>query len=369
MDNSSPQLTGVKPTGSSSPQNAEVKPTGNSLPLLQLKNIDVTFFKGKGLFRPKQEIKVLSGVNLEIYPGEVLALVGESGGGKTTVGNVITCLVKPSAGEKIFNGENVLAMTNEKLNEYRKNVQLVQQDSYAALNPSRTVRQSLTDPIIIRKVAPNRKAAEIRVKELLETVELKPIDMYIDKYPHQLSGGQRQRVLMARAISLNPKLIIADEPVSMIDVSLRISVLNLMSRLNAELGIAFLYITHDLATARYISRNGRICVLYLGKVVEIGPVLNVIDQPAHPYLQALLSAVPVPDPVIAAKRKRFPLKSFDMPSILTPPPGCRFHTRCPYAQPQCETDECPLTEFNGRLTACIRAGEIPDYSKYEEEII
>ena len=333
----------------------------NATPLLSLKGLDVTFTKRSGFFQPKQMIKVLSDVSLDIYPGEVLALVGESGGGKTTVGNVITGLVTPSAGEMVYNGENVLAMSREQFADYRKNVQMVQQDSYAALNPSRTIRQSLTDPIIIRKVVRGRKEAEDRVRELLEIVELKPVGMYIDKYPHQLSGGQRQRVLMARAISLNPKLIIADEPVSMIDVSLRISVLNLMSKLNAELGIAFLYITHDLATARYISRNGRLCVLYLGKVAEIGPVLNVIDQPAHPYLQALLSAVPVPDPVVAANRRRFPLKSFDMPSILTPPSGCRFHTRCPYAQPRCETDECRLAEYNGRMTACIRAGEIPAF--------
>ena len=333
----------------------------NQTPLLSLKNIDVTFTKRRGLFGPKQSIKVLAGVSLDIYPGEVLALVGESGGGKTTVGNVITGLVRPVAGEMLYNGENVLKLTKEQFNAYRNNVQLVQQDSYAALNPARTIRQSLTDPIMLRKVERNKKAAELRVCELLETVELRPVELYIDKYPHQLSGGQRQRVLMARAISLGPKLIIADEPVSMIDVSLRIAVLNLMSRLNAEMGIAFLYITHDLATARYISRNGRICVLYLGKVVETGPVTNVINRPSHPYLQALLSAVPVPDPEVAEKRRRFPLKSFDMPSILEPPPGCRFHTRCPYAEPRCESDECAPYSYDGRMTTCVRAGEIPSF--------
>ena len=330
-------------------------------PLLSLKGIDVTFIRGHGLFKPKQNIRVLSDISLDIFPGEVLALVGESGGGKTTIGNVITGLVKPSAGQMLYEGENVLSLSNRQFNEYRKNVQLVQQDSYAALNPSHTIGKSLSFPLLIRKVVNGKKAANARIRELLEMVELRPADLYMDKYPHQLSGGQRQRVLLARAISMRPKLIIADEPVSMIDVSLRISVLNLMSRLNEELGIAFLYITHDLATARYISRNGRLSVLYLGKVIETGRITSLIERPAHPYLRALLSAVPIPDPVIAANRKRFPLKSVEMPSITAPPPGCRFHTRCPYADERCDKEDCALYEFDGRQTSCIRANELAAY--------
>jgi peptide/nickel transport system ATP-binding protein len=334
---------------------------GKGSPLLSLQGIDVTFMKSRGIFKPKQLIKVLEGINLDIYSGEVLALVGESGGGKTTVGNVITGLVRPSAGRMLFNGEDVLGMRGGGFHEYRSGVQIVQQDSYAALNPSRTIFHSLRDPILRHKKARDSREARKVISELLETVELKPVELFLDKYPHQLSGGQRQRVLMVRAISLGPKLIIADEPVSMIDVSLRLSILNLMTRLNRNLGIAFLYITHDLATARYISRNGRLCVLYLGKIVESGPVRTLIETPAHPYLQALLLAVPVPDPELAAHRRKLQHTSIDMPSIVSPPQGCRFHTRCSYAKEECSRASCELYEYNGRLTACVRAGEIPEF--------
>jgi peptide/nickel transport system ATP-binding protein len=330
-------------------------------PLLSLRDIDVTFTKAHGIFQPRQAIKVLKGINLDIYPGEVVALVGESGGGKTTVGNVITALVRPSAGRMLFNGEDVLDMPAKRFREYRAGVQIVQQDSYAALNPSRTIFHSLCDPILKHKKARNSREARQVISQLLETVELRPVELFLDKYPHQLSGGQRQRVLMVRAISLGPRLIIADEPVSMIDVSLRISILNLMTRLNRELGIAFLYITHDLATARYISRNGRLCVLYLGKIVESGPVRTLIETPAHPYLQALLLAVPVPDPEIAAQRRKLQHTSMEMPSIISPPSGCGFHTRCPYAKEECSKAACDLYEYNGRWTACIRAKDIPDF--------
>ncbi len=331
-------------------------------PLLSLSHINVTFYKSQGFMKPKQAITVLHDISLDIYPGEVLALVGESGGGKTTIGNVITGLVEPSAGQMFFDGKDVLQLSNSQFQLYRDNVQIVQQDSYAALNPARTIFQSLSAPILIKKKVKNKEEARKRVAELLEMVELRPVEQFMNKYPHQMSGGQRQRVLMARAISLSPRLIIADEPVSMIDVSLRISVLNLMSRLNKELGIAFLYITHDLATARYISRNGRLCVLYLGEIVETGPVRRVIETPAHPYLQALLSAVPVPDPELAANRRKFELISVEMPSIVNPPSGCRFHTRCPYAVAACSEQSCTLTEYDGRFTSCIRASDIPAFS-------
>jgi peptide/nickel transport system ATP-binding protein len=331
-------------------------------PLLSLRDIEVTFTKAHGIFQPKQASKVLRGINLDIYPGEVLALVGESGGGKTTVGNVITALVRPSAGKLLFNGEDVLAMPVKRFREYRTGVQIVQQDSYAALNPSRTIFHSLCDPILKHKKAHNTREARKIISKLLETVELRPVELFLDKYPHQLSGGQRQRVLMVRAISLEPRLIIADEPVSMIDVSLRISILNLMTRLNRELGIAFLYITHDLATARYISRNGRLCVLYLGKIVESGPVRALIETPAHPYLRALLLAVPVPDPEIAAQRRKLQHTSIEMPISISPPSGCCFHTRCPYAQEECSKTACELYEYKGRWTACVRANDIPDFT-------
>jgi peptide/nickel transport system ATP-binding protein len=335
--------------------------TNKGTPLLSLRGIDVTFTKAHGIFQPKQIIKVLKGIDLDIYPGEVVALVGESGGGKTTVGNVITALVHPSAGQMFFNGEDVLSMPAKRFREYRTGIQIVQQDSYAALNPSRTIFHSLCDPILKHKKARNPSEARQVISKLLGTVELRPVELFLDKYPHQLSGGQRQRVLMVRAISLGPRLIIADEPVSMIDVSLRVSILNLMTRLNRELGIAFLYITHDLATARYISRDGRLCVLYLGKIVESGPVRTLIGDPSHPYLQALLLAVPVPDPEIAAQRRKLRHVSAEMPNIVSPPSGCGFHPRCPYANEECLTATCELYKYKGRWTACIRAKDIPDF--------
>ncbi len=252
-------------------------------------------------------------------------------------------------------------MNKSEFEEYRRSVQLVQQDSYAALNPARTIYQSLSAPILEKKAGEkNRKEAHDRVCELLTTVQLTPPEQYLEKYPHQLSGGQRQRVLMARAISLNPKLIVADEPISMIDVSLRMSILKLMSSLNKRLGIAFVYITHDLATARLIARNGRLAVMYLGKIVEQGNMAEVLSNPRHPYLQALLTAVPIPDVRIAKAKRELPLKkSLEMPSITNPPAGCAFHPRCPYGDETCESKEPALESQQNRLIACHKVGKVP----------
>lgn len=334
-------------------------------PLVELRNMDVTFYKSTGL-KKRQPIKVLSDISLKIGSGEVLAMVGESGGGKTTIGNVIAGLVKPSGGEVLFEGVPLNKMTKEQFRNYRKNVQMVQQDSYAALNPARTIYQSLAAPILKSKSVKNKRELFDRIKQLLEFVELKPFTQFINKYPHQLSGGQRQRILLARAISLSPKLIIADEPVSMVDVSLRISILNLMSKLNKELGISFLYITHDLATARYIGREGSIGVLYLGELVELGSVTKVLEDPKHPYLQALLTAVPVPDPDLSKVRKKLQLKDVEMPSIINPPTGCRFHTRCIYADDSCAKATPKLAHVDGRYIACHKSLEIPKFSLVDD---
>lgn len=331
-------------------------------PLMELKNVDVYFYKRNGLFKPPIGIGAAVDINMAIQPGEITALVGESGGGKTTIGNVITGLLKPTNGEVLFQGKNICKMTRAEYREYRYSVQLVQQDSYAALNPVRTIEHSLTGPIMFRKIAKNHKEAVEKAKEALLRVELSPPEMFLKKYPHQLSGGQRQRILMARAILMGPKIIVADEPVSMIDVSLRIAILSLMERLNRELNIAFLYITHDLATARYIAKNGNLTVLYLGKIVESGKADKVIAKPAHPYLQALLTAVPVPDPDIEDKKGDLPLKSMDMPSVANPPSGCRFHPRCLYADEKCNTEEPKLSYFNDRLCACHNVATIPEWS-------
>lgn len=322
--------------------------------LMSIQNIDIAFSKKKSVFSSSQPIRVIRDFSLDIHEGEIIALVGESGCGKTTLGKAICGLYKPAKGEIRYGGKNIWKQSRSEYEEYRQSVQMVQQDSYAALNPVRNIYQSLSGPLLEKRICKNNTEARTRVAELLKTVELNPPELFFEKYPHQLSGGQRQRILMARAISLNPKLIVADEPVSMIDVSLRISILNLMSRLNRELGIAFVYITHDLATARYIAQTGKICVMYLGKLVEYGDILPVVREPLHPYLQVLISAVPVPDPTVEKEKHRLPLKSIDMPSIVSPPSGCPFHPRCIFADEKCAQQDKGLEQVGSenRMVAC-----------------
>lgn len=331
------------------------------IPVLELANIDMTFVKPGGLLQPSLRIQALKDISLQVLPGEVLAVVGESGSGKTTLGNVITGILKPTAGSIRFEGRDIASMNRGEYRAFRRQVQIVQQDAYAALNPAHTVTYSLATPMLRLGLASTRKQARQRVAELLELVELRPVGQYLEKYPHQLSGGQRQRILMARAIALQPKVIVADEPVSMIDVSLRVSALNLMRKLNRELNISFIYITHDLGTARYIGREGRIMVLYLGEAVETGALPAVIGNPRHPYLQALLSAVPVPDPEISRHRRKLHLTSVEIPSIVNPPPGCRFHTRCPFAETRCREVEPVLRPVGTSKAACHLAEKIPTW--------
>ncbi|WP_200930685.1 ABC transporter ATP-binding protein [Bacillus sp. FJAT-28004] len=330
--------------------------------LLELRNISMIFEQKSGMLGKPTPIPAMTDVQLSFEPGEILALVGESGCGKTTLGKVVTGLHKPSKGQLLFQGKDVWNMNKAEFSEYRQSVQLVQQDSYAALNPMRTIFQSLSDPILQHKFVRSRKEAYERVCELLNTVGLTPPEQYIEKYPHQMSGGQRQRVLLARAISLKPKLIVADEPVSMIDVSLRMAILRLMSTLNKNLGIAFIYITHDLATARYIAQHGRMAVMYLGKIVEQGSVHDVLAAPQHPYLQALLSAVPVPNPRIAKVKRELPLKSLDMPSITNPPSGCSFHPRCLYASQTCEQTAPSLMPSGKTIVSCHHVEKVPKWT-------
>jgi peptide/nickel transport system ATP-binding protein len=330
------------------------KPTKQEA-LMQLRDVTMYFERKQGMFARTQKVGAVVNVNMDIQPGEIIALVGESGCGKTTLGNIITGLLKPTEGNIFYKGIDIAKMNEMQLNDFRNGVQMIQQDSYAALNPMRTIYQSLSAPILQKKIVKNRKEAFDRVCELLSTVGLTPPERFIEKYPHQLSGGQRQRILMARAISLNPKVIVADEPVSMIDVSLRISILNLMASLNRKLNIAIIYITHDLATARYIAHNGRMAVMYLGKIAETGKLDEVLRQPKHPYLQALLSAVPVPDPDIAKLDRELPLRSLDMPNAADPPSGCRFHPRCPFAVQICESSEPELRQLKTGMVACHRA--------------
>ncbi|GGI99948.1 ABC transporter ATP-binding protein [Alicyclobacillus cellulosilyticus] len=325
--------------------------------LVELENVSVSFVKKKGLFGKPDRVAALSEVNFRLAPSEVVALVGESGCGKTTLARVVTGLQKPTSGMVRYKGKDIWRLSKKEFLEYRRDVQLMMQDSYAALNPMRSVEQSLIPPLLRHNIAKNHRSAREKVVELLESVGLTPGEQFLGKYPHQLSGGQRQRVCLARAISIDPKVIVADEPVSAVDVSLRLSILNLMSRLNKERGIAFIYITHDLSTARYIANHGRMVVMYLGRVVQTGNVHDLLANPTHPYLRALLSAVPVPDPEISRKKRMVQLRSMDMPNPTNPPSGCSFHPRCPIAIDKCAQVVPELRVLNGSEVACHLAEE------------
>lgn len=367
--------------------------------LLQLKNVSMYFSKKGKFLEAEKQIKVLRNVNLEIEQGEIVVLVGESGCGKTTIGKIITGLLRPTKGDIIFNGNNIYKfslfgkrpkitvdesllegktdkerkkfikqyareqkeLAKKQVAEYENSVQFVQQDSYAALNPARTIYQSLYAPIQNKHRSWTKEQVNVRIEEVMSLVGLSPSEQFLYKFPHQLSGGQRQRVLMARAISLDPKLVVADEPVSMIDVSLRLSILDLMKRLNSQLNIAFVYITHDLSTARYIGQNGRICIMYLGEIVEMGKVTDVIASPKHPYTQALFSAVPVPDPVIARKRREIKLKSMDVGNLLQRKDGCPFFARCVYSHEDCEDKVMEYTVSDGVCVKCDYLSEVPTW--------
>ncbi len=299
-------------------------------PVVALKNIFMNFDTGNG-----KTLRASVDVNMSINEREIVTVVGESGCGKSTIGKICLGVQKPSSGKVLFNGTDIWGPKFKWSKEYRLMVQVVHQDSYASLNPVKTIDQILSDPFLFHRIAENSSEAHKKVIDLLNGVGLTPADYFANKYPFQLSGGQRQRVSIARATILKPKLIITDEPVSGVDSSLRIAILDLMRKLNEDHGIAFLYITHDLATARYFGKGGKIIVMYLGHIVEEGDVGEVIDNPRHPYLQALLSALPPPDPKKAKIKKELPLKSLDMPDPTDPPPGCPFNPRCPYSEEIC----------------------------------
>lgn len=301
-------------------------------PLMRLENVNM-IFKKPGSLLTDRYIHVLKNVNLDIQAGEIIALVGESGCGKTTLGKIITGLYRPTSGNVWFEGEKISGTFSKKSASFRQ-VQFIQQDSYAALNPVRTIYQSLYAPLKTKNRKWKREQIDAKIEELMKLIGLYPSEQFLSKYPHQLSGGQRQRILMARAISLEPKLIVADEPVSMIDVSLRLSLLNLMKELNEKLNMSFVYISHDLSTTRYIARNGRVCVMYLGEIVETGKIGEVISRPRHPYTRALIQAVPVPDPDFRGNDE-LPLKSMQLGTLENRTDGCSFEERCLYSCEQC----------------------------------
>ncbi|RLE60601.1 MAG: oligopeptide ABC transporter ATP-binding protein [Thermoprotei archaeon] len=318
----------------------------NGEPLVRVENLKVYFPVRKGVFGKVQYVKAVDGVDLDIGKGQIVTLIGESGCGKTTLGKTIAGLIKPTSGKILFDGNDISKMKKDEYLHYRKNVQIIHQDPYSSLNPTKTVFYTISVFLKRWGIAHTRSQLIDKVSELLEIVGLHPAEDFLFKYPHQLSGGQRQRVVIARAISLNPKLIVADEPITMIDVSLRIGILDLLLDLQKKFGSSYLFITHDFGAARYFTAKGGglIAVMYLGNIVEIGPAEKVIQNPLHPYTKVLLSAVPVPDPEVSRKKKPIKLKSLDIPSPINPPSGCKFHTRCPYSLDRCSKDVPKLVE-------------------------
>jgi peptide/nickel transport system ATP-binding protein len=301
-------------------------------PIIQFENVSRSFKKGRTTLIP-----VLQNIDLTVNPLEFLCLVGESGCGKTTSGKILAGLLAPSSGRVLFEGQDVAKLKGEDYKRYRRSVQIIHQDPYASLNPTHSIYSILSYPLFRHGYVKNYSQARERVGELLQRVDLTPVGDMIDKYPHQLSGGQRQRVSIARALTTNPSIIVADEAVSMVDVSIRISILNMLMAMHNDLGVTLVFITHDLALAKYFAWNGRIAVMYLGRIVEIGRTPEITENPQHPYTKVLLSAIPEPDPDRTRTKEHVALRSEDVPRLTELPSGCAFHPRCPwFAESVCD---------------------------------
>jgi oligopeptide/dipeptide ABC transporter ATP-binding protein len=315
--------------------------------LLEIQNLKVHFPVQRGLLgRTKEFVRAVDDVSFSLAPGETVGLVGESGCGKTTLGRAVIKLVEPTAGRIFFDGENIADLSGKALRARRRRFQMIFQDPYSSLNPRRTVSEIIGEALDIHRLATGPAARRQRIEALLQDVGLDP--SHAQRYPHEFSGGQRQRIGIARALAVEPKLIVCDEPVSALDVSVQAQIINLLKDLQREHGIAYLFIAHDLAVVEHISH--RLLVMYLGRLVEAGEARSVCRAPRHPYTQALLSAVPVVDP--DAKRQRIFLAG-EVPSPIHPPGGCPFHPRCPLAEARCQTDVPALREIEpGRWAAC-----------------
>lgn len=325
-------------------------------PLLSIRDLKVHFdLAGRG----NRIVKAVDGVTLDIYPGETLGLVGESGCGKSTLGRAILRLTEPTSGHVFYRNRDLAHLSSREMRQHRRHLQIIFQDPYASLNPRMTVGQIVGEPLETFRIAKGREA-EQRVQELLETVGMSR--RFIKRYPHEFSGGQRQRIGIARALAVDPDFIVADEPISALDVSIQAQIMNLLERLRREKNLTYLFISHDLRAIRHTS--DRVAVMYLGKLVEIAAAKTIYTDPLMPYTKALISAVPVPDPKIEASRRRVVLEG-DVPSPINPPPGCRFHTRCPYMIQACKEVVPPLAEIKpNHFAACIRISpEEPDIER------
>jgi len=302
--------------------------------------------KGGVFAKDVPTVHAVDGVSFDIAPGETLGLVGESGCGKSTTGRCILRLIEPTSGQIMFQGRDVIGLQGEELRGLRRDMQIIFQDPFASLNPRHTVRGIIGEALVIHRLAANRRQLDDRVVELLETVGLQ--SGHLQRFPHEFSGGQRQRIGIARALAVQPKMIVCDEPVSALDVSIQAQVINLLEDLQDKFGLTYLFIAHDLSVVEHIS--DRVAVMYLGRVVEIAPSDSLYDNPRHPYTEALLSAVPIPDPQV--KRKRIVLQG-EVPNPIQPPTGCHFHPRCPLAEERCKLEVPQLRESTpGHWTAC-----------------
>jgi oligopeptide transport system ATP-binding protein len=333
----------------------------DSQPLIAIRDLKVHFPLASGsLFRrSRQVVKAVDGVTLDIYPGETMGLVGESGCGKSTLGRTILRLSDPTAGQILFRGKDLARLSKSAMREQRRHLQIIFQDPYASLNPRMTVSQIIGEPLETFQLAKGQAKQE-RIQELMEMVGLSA--RFLKRYPHEFSGGQRQRIGIARALAVDPIFIVADEPISALDVSIQAQIMNLLDRLRRQRNLTYLFISHDLRAIQHVS--DRVAVMYLGKIVELADGKTIYKNPLMPYTKALISAVPVPDPKIEAKRRRIVLEG-DVPSPINPPRGCRFHTRCPYAVEVCREIEPQLVQIKpNHFAACIRISpQEPDINR------
>lgn len=317
-------------------------------PILSVRNLKTYFDVTKGVFSKKQIVKAVDDVSFDVMPNETFGLVGESGCGKTTLGRTIVKLYEPHSGSITFEGKDIAKIKGKELKEFRKDMQMIFQDPYASLNPRMTVGEIIKEPMEIHNIYATDKEREDRVVELLKIVGLKPD--HIRRYPAEFSGGQRQRIGIARALAVNPKFIVCDEPISALDVSIQAQVINLLENIQKEMGLSYLFIAHDLSMVKHIS--DKIGVMYLGHMVEVGDSNEIYHRPLHPYTVALLSAIPIPDPDSAKKKQRIILEG-EIPSPINPPAGCPFASRCPKATERCFKEMPRPVQVGNRIVACM----------------